>query len=73
MITFAEDQERQRRQKIKHGVLSNTGDRIFIPLRDGQSVIIQSTGYPIEHRECGHYWITTSKLKQITCLDVVQQ
>jgi hypothetical protein len=67
MVTFTEEQERQRRQRIKHGVLSNTGDRFFIPSRDGASVIIQSTGYPIEHRECGHYWITTSKLKQITC------
>jgi hypothetical protein len=67
MVTFNEKQRNRRIQRSKHGVLSNTGDRMFMPSRDGRSVIVQSTGYPIEHRECGHYWITTSKLKQITC------
>ena len=31
---------------------------ILIPSRDGRTVTIQTTAYPIEHTECGHYWLT---------------
>jgi predicted Zn-ribbon and HTH transcriptional regulator len=53
--------------QLRHDKINNSSDTIMIPARDGRSVMIQQTLFPMEHKECGYYWLTSSRKRLITC------
>ena len=51
-----------QKKKFGHRSTTNSSNTTLIPSRDGRSVVIQTTAFPMEHTECGHYWLTTSNM-----------
>jgi hypothetical protein len=56
-----------RKKKYGHGATTNSSTTTLIPSRDGRTVTIQTIAYPIQHTDCGHYWLCTSQMNYITC------
>jgi len=59
--------KRRNELNLKHNTVDNSSDTVLIPSRDGRTVTVQQIMFPIEHRECGYYWLTSSRKRLISC------